>query len=107
MSELSKLEEQIMLSIWKLKDNAYGTTIYENIVTLTGKDMAIGGIYFPLERLVKKGLLDAKKGIPTPERGGQSKRYYKITKLGFVGLKNTRELQNSFWENLPEFDNNF
>jgi len=74
MSELTKFEEQILLSVWSLGEKAYGISIYDHIRRITGKKLAIGGIYFPLERLVEKGLLKARKGDPTPVRGGQSKR---------------------------------
>ena len=102
MSELTKFEEQILLSVWKLGEDAYGITIYEYIKEKTGKNLAIGGIYFPLERLVKKRYLDAVKGEPTPIRGGQSKRYYRLTKRGIEALLSSKKTQDSFWENLPD-----
>ena len=68
MSELTKFEEQILLSVWKLQEEAYGVTIYENIIKLTKRKLAIGGIYFPLERLVKKGYLNAIMGEPTESK---------------------------------------
>ena len=102
MKELTKFEEQILLSVWKLQDNAYGTTIYNHIIKTTGKDLAIGGIYFPLERLVKKGYLEAVQGEPTPVRGGQSKRYYKLTGEGLSLLIESRETQEAFWKGLPD-----
>ena len=61
MSDLTKFEEQILLSVWKLQDEAYGISIYNHIRNITNKDQAIGGIYFPLERLVKKGLLERRQ----------------------------------------------
>ena len=102
MPELTKFEEQILLSVWKLGEDAYGISIYEYIKKKTGKNLAIGGIYFPLERLVKKRYLDAIKGEPTPIRGGQSKRYYRLTKRGIEALLNSKKTQDSFWENLPD-----
>ena len=102
MAELTKLEEQILLSVWKLGENAYGLTIYQNIVEITGKKIAIGGIYYPLERLVKKRFLNAYKGEPTAERGGQAKRYYRLTKYGYDALMMERQAQDAFWKGLPE-----
>jgi len=101
MAEITRLEEQIMLSVWKLEGEAYGISIYQYIKEITKKNMAIGGIYFPLERLVKKGFLEAHKGEPTPVRGGQSKRYYRVTELGKEELINTRATQEAFWKGLP------
>ncbi len=104
MKELSKFEEQILLSVWKLQNEAYGVSIFEHITKLTNKDLAIGGVYFPLERLVKKGFLSAEKGSPTPTRGGQSKRFYKLTKIGMNELIKSRITQEKFWEDLPNSD---
>jgi len=104
MSDLTRLEEQIMLSVWKLNRNAYGLTIHQHIRKLTRREMAISGIYFPLERLVKKRLLDAYQGKPTAVRGGQSKRYYRLTKRGLEQLLKALEIQQSFWKDLPDLD---
>lgn len=100
MPELTRFEEQIMLSIWKLQEDAYGIAIYQNIRDITNKNLAIGGIYFPLERLVKKGFLEAHKGEPTPVRGGQSKRFYRLTELGKEVLLSTRKTQEAFWKGI-------
>ena len=102
MSELTKFEEQILLSVWNLQDQAYGISIYNHIRKITKKKMAIGGIYFPLERLVEKGFLNARRGEPTPVRGGQSKRYYALTKRGYKKLLEDREIQEAFWKGLPK-----
>ncbi len=104
MSELTRFEEQILLSVWKLENNAYGSTIYNHIRKLTQKDLAIGGIYFPLERLVKKKFLDSYQGEPTAVRGGQSKRYYRLTKTGLKELLKALETQQAFWKDLPDLD---
>lgn len=102
MAGLTKLEEQILLSVWRLGDNAYGLTIYQHILDITGKKMAIGGIYYPLERLVKKRFLNAYKGEPTAIRGGQAKRYYRLTKYGRDALMEERKAQDAFWKGLPD-----
>ncbi|MFC1725195.1 PadR family transcriptional regulator [candidate division KSB1 bacterium] len=104
MTEITKFEEQILLSVWKLGENAYGISIYNYIKEMTGRKLAIGGIYFPLERLVKKRYLDAIKGEPTPIRGGQSKRYYSLTKRGVEALLKARETQTAFWKDLPDIE---
>jgi DNA-binding PadR family transcriptional regulator len=104
MSELTRFEEQILLSVWKLEYNAYGPTIYNHILKLSGKDLAIGGIYFPLERLVQKKLLKAYQGKPTAVRGGQSKRFYQLTKTGLKELLKALDIQQAFWKDLPDLD---
>lgn len=101
MPELTKLEEQILLSVWRLQGNAYGITIYENILRITKKKLAVGGIYFPLERLVKRGYLQAIKGDPSPVRGGQSKRFYQLTSFGVKELIKAKQSHDEFWKDLP------
>jgi DNA-binding PadR family transcriptional regulator len=104
MTELTRLEEQILLSIWKLNKKAYGLTIYDHIRKLTERDMAISGIYFPLERLVTRKYIEAIQAEPTPERGGQSKRYYRLTKAGLEKLLKTLDIHQAFWKDLPDLD---
>ncbi len=104
MSELTRFEEQILLSVWKLGNNAYGSTIYNHIRKLARKDLAIGGIYFPLERLVKKKFLEDSQGKPTAVRGGQSKRFYRLTKSGLKELLKALDTQQAFWQDLPDLE---
>jgi PadR family transcriptional regulator PadR len=101
ISELTKFEEQILLSVWNLQENAYGISIDNHIRRISGKKLAIGGIYFPLERLVEKGFLKARQGEPTPVRGGQSKRFYTLTKQGYRELLESRKTHEAFWKDLP------
>jgi PadR family transcriptional regulator PadR len=102
MDILTKLEELILLSVWRIGDNAYGTTVYKYIVRVTGKKISLGGVYFPLDRLTKKGYLSAYTGDPTPERKGLSKRYYRVTKKGFKALKDIKRVNEIMWAGFPD-----
>lgn len=98
MAMLSKLEELVLISVLKLRTEAYGTSIYAHIVGLTGREMTVSNVYFPLERLVRKGFLLAVQGEPTPRRGGMAKRYYRITKSGLTALQENRALNLAAWQ---------
>ncbi len=102
MEFLTKLEELILLSVWQLGDNAYGTSIYKHIVRVTGKKVSLGGVYFPLDRLTKKGYLSAYIGAPTPERKGLSKRYYSVTKKGIKTLEDIKRVNEIMWAGFPD-----
>ncbi len=104
MELLTKLEELVLLAVLKLKSNAYGITIYRHVQEVTDKKMSVGSVYFPLERLARKGLLVAYKGEPTPKRGGMSKKYYKLTESGFAVLKETKKLNETIWQSFSEND---
>ena len=98
MNMLTKLEELILLSVWKLGENAYGTTIFKLIRDVTGKKLSLGGVYFPLDRLVKNGYLGAFKGEATEERRGLSKRYYELTDKGLEALNDLRRVNEIMWK---------
>jgi len=99
-AELTRLEEQILLAVWRLGVEAYGIAVYDHINRITGKNLAVGGIYYPLERLVKQGYLRAEQGEPTPVRGGKSKRYYRLTELGVEEMIKARKVHEAFWEGI-------
>jgi DNA-binding PadR family transcriptional regulator len=100
MEVLSKTEELILLSVWRLGSKAYGVTIRNHMIEATGKKFSIGGIYVPLDRLVRKGFLATFQGEPTPERGGMSKRFYQITKKGMTTLNESKKVYDSMWSDI-------
>jgi DNA-binding PadR family transcriptional regulator len=102
MDMLTKLEELVLIAVLKLKDKAYGISVYNAIADLTGKDVSLSSVYFPLERLVRKGYLRTLKGESTPRRGGMSKRYYRVTKSGIKALQENRSLQETAWKTVSE-----
>lgn len=102
MKILTRAEELIMLSIWRLHEDAYCVPILEQAQKHSGKDWTLSGIYIPLGRLERKGFVESYLGDPTPERGGKRKRYYRITKSGFAALKAVRHVEKSMWDGLSE-----
>ena len=102
MKLLTRIEELILFSIWKLKEDAYCIPIHEQIVKLTGEDILLGSIYMPLDRLVKRGYLDSVLSGSTPERGGRHKRIYHLTPEGEKALFKVRELHSHMWDGVPD-----
>jgi len=102
MKYLSRPEELILLTVWKLKDQAYGVKIRKYVQKMTRKYWSIGSIYVPLDRLENKGYLDSFMGEATAERGGKSKRYYRITQEGMDQLEALQEIHKRFWQDLPD-----
>lgn len=97
---LGEFEQFLLLSILKLGDNAYGSTIRQLLAETIQRDVTIGALYTTLERLEKKGLLDSKMGEVTPERGGRAKKYFKVTAKGLQALKRSKQALMSMWENV-------
>jgi DNA-binding PadR family transcriptional regulator len=102
MKTLSRADELVLLSVWRLGENAYGVTIRKHIIQITKHDWSVGAVYDSLERLSEWGYLSTYQADPTPERGGRSKRYYRITKDGVSVLEHTRQVNEEMWNGLPE-----
>ncbi len=98
MELLTKLEELVLIAVLKLKDSAYSVSIYNFVNEITGKEVSVSSVYFPLERLVRKGFLQSAQGKPTPKRGGMSKRYYRLTRAGIAALEDNRSLNQAAWK---------
>ncbi len=98
MKLISRIDELILIAIWKLGENAYGMAIREEIIRATGMNWLLGAIYGPLARLHRQGLVTSVKGEPTPERGGRAKVYYDLTPAGKAALKTIREVSAEMWK---------
>lgn len=102
MSFITRTEEFLLLTVGKCGDEASGMQIRKAMEQLTGRSYSIGGIYVPLDRLVRKGLLHAKECGPSPERGGRRKRVYEVTGKGIKALQEVRRIEEQVWSNLPD-----
>jgi PadR family transcriptional regulator, regulatory protein PadR len=81
-NSLGEFEQVVLLAILRLGDSAYGVSIRTEIESCVNRKTSPGALYTTLERLEQKGLVRARSGEPTPERGGRAKRFYKVTKDG-------------------------
>ncbi len=102
MKFLSRQEEMVLLSIMKLRENAYGVPIREHVSLTTGKTWSLGAVYDILDRLTRKGLVKTTTSAPVKARGGKSKRYYAVTRHGHEALEEARLLQERIWSGLVE-----
>jgi PadR family transcriptional regulator PadR len=84
----------------RLGDEAYGVPIKQDIEQRTGRALTVGALYRTLDRLEEKGYVSSAFSDPTPERGGRSKRYFRIKPLGLRTLRASREALTAMWEGL-------
>jgi PadR family transcriptional regulator len=66
----------------------------------TGRALTVGALYRTLDRLENKGCVSSTFGDPTPERGGRSKRYFKVRPLGLRTLRASRKALTAMWDGL-------
>jgi PadR family transcriptional regulator, regulatory protein PadR len=92
---LGEFEHIVVLALLRLGDQAYGVTVRQEIESRIEREVSIGAIYATLDRLEAKGYVKSHLGDPTPERGGRSKRYFKVSARGVTAVNRThRAIQN-------------
>jgi DNA-binding PadR family transcriptional regulator len=91
----------VLLAVLRLGDEAYGVPISKELLSLAGREVALGSIYAALDRIEQKGCVTSSLGDPTPERGGRAKRYFRVTPAGVRALRTTRTALTNLWTGLP------
>lgn len=103
MKELTKTEEIILLTIWRLAEGAYGVKIRQHVSKVIGKDFTYGNLYSVLDQLTKKKYVEKILGEPTPERRGRRKIYYVLSADGLAALKAAREMNELLWSGVSKY----
>src|ERR1700724_2423025 len=97
---LGEFEHIIVLALLRLEDQAYGVTVRQEIEFRTERDVSIGAVYATLARLETKGYVKSHRGDPTPERGGRSKRFFRVTAKGLAAVNRTQHALQSMTDGL-------
>jgi PadR family transcriptional regulator PadR len=99
---LSRAEEILLLAVYKLRGDAYGVTIREQVYKDIGRHWSFGVIYKTLKKMKTKGYVKKISGDPIAERGGRSKFYYEPTPKGISALENIQNVNSSLWKGIKE-----
>ena len=97
---LGELEQQLLLIVLRLGDDAYANPIRDMLASAAGRALARGALYTALERLEVKGCLRSTLGDPLPERGGRPRRYFTVTAAGLRALRQSRRVWLGLWKGL-------
>lgn len=85
---IGQFEQLVLTAIVRCGRNAYSVSIHEAVGQLSApKTVALGAVYSTLDRLEDKGLISSWLSDPTPERGGRSKRCYRLEQNGERALR--------------------
>ena len=103
MKDLTKIEEILLLAIWKLQDEAYGVKIRKHVSECIGRDFTYGNLYSALHQLTVKKYVSKGLGGSTPERRGRPKIHYALTPVGLIALKAAREMHDKLWSGIPPY----
>lgn len=90
MDDLGKFELPVLTAVARLRGNAYGVSVMDEVAKREGRQVSYGAVHVTLDRLIEKGFLTSKMGEPTPERGGRRKRYYELSGKGEKALAEAR-----------------
>ena len=95
---LGELEQQILLVVLRLGEEAYANPIGEMLASAAERRVGRGALYTALERLEVKGLLRSTMGEPLRERGGRARRYFTVTAAGRRALAHSRRVLLGLWD---------
>jgi len=85
---LGQFEQVVLTAVLALNDNAYGVTIHAKVEELSRpRKVTRGAVYATLDRMEDKGLIASWLSEPTRERGGRSRRHYRLEKWGQQALR--------------------
>lgn len=98
-----QFEQLVLTAILTLGEQAYGITIHRKVQVLAKpRSATLGAVYVTLDRLEDKGFVSSWLSEPTPERGGRSKRYYRVEKTGERALRESTATARRIWDALSE-----
>ena len=102
---LTRIEEVVLTAVAGVAGQASGMSIFDECLKLTGdRYVAIGSIYTILDRLEKKGLVEAWFGEEGDPLCPSRKRCFRITEAGIRAVRESADLSRSLrlaWNSIP------
>jgi len=87
-SPLGQFEQIVLTAVLSLGENAYGVTVHAKAQALSRpRKVSLGAVYATLDLLEDKRLISSWLSEPTRERGGRSRRHYRLEKSGEQALR--------------------
>jgi DNA-binding PadR family transcriptional regulator len=99
---IGPFEQLVLTAILALGDEAYGLAIHERVGVLANKTVRQSAIYMTLERMEEKEYIESWETAGTPERGGRSRRCYKLRALGEQVLHDSAETAKRVYETVNQ-----
>lgn len=99
---LSRREEQVLLAIWNLGDDAYMLSITNYLNEKTAMKWTIGSVQKPMLQLERKQYIKTEMGASTAKRGGRRKKMCQISPDGIAALKALKSEQEILWQDFMQ-----
>lgn len=101
-TNIGEFEELVLLAVGILGDDAYSISVANEIHKVTNRKVVFTVVHAALIRLEQKGLLESKLGGATSERGGRSKRFFRISAAGKKSLLKAKAQRDQMWDMVPK-----
>lgn len=98
---LGEFEHLVMLAILRLGDGAYGVPIMEELEARSGRSVTHAAGYATLKRLEEKGFISSTRTLPSANRRGRPRRYFKVEEEGLRRIRESRAALMNMWDGLP------
>jgi PadR family transcriptional regulator len=99
---LGELEQQVLLAVLRLGENAYSASIVTELERRTGREVAPAAVYIALRRLEENGVASSRMRPPLEDPGGRPRRYFSVQPAGVALLRESRRRLVSLWEGLDK-----
>jgi DNA-binding PadR family transcriptional regulator len=97
---LGEFEQQVLLVVLRLDDDAFGPAIAGELERRAGRRVSRGALYTTFDRLEDKGLLRWRTVPGTEARDGLPRRLYAVSAAGVAALRAAREVVRNLWDGL-------
>jgi DNA-binding PadR family transcriptional regulator len=97
---LGEFEQQVLLVILRLGDEAFGPDIGRELERRAGRRVSRGALYTTFDRLEDKGLIRWRTIPGTAARDGLPRRLYAATVAGTSALRAARDIVRKLWDGL-------
>ena len=100
-TDLTPLELLTLVAVARLGETAYAVPIRAEIRRVADRTASIAAIYGALDQLERAGLLTPWLSEPRAERGGRSRRQYRLTVMGRERVRTERDRALRMWQSVP------
>ena len=97
---LGELEQQVLLAVVRLGEEAYSASIVRELEERTGREVAPAAVYIALRRLEENGVASSEMRAPRDDEGGRARRYFTVEPEGLALLRESRRRLVSLWEGI-------
>ncbi|MEQ9401590.1 MAG: PadR family transcriptional regulator [Longimicrobiales bacterium] len=94
---LGELQQLTMLAVARLRSEAYGAAIQDELAEVADRQVSVPTVYVTLVRLEEQGLVRSRDEPPPEGRGGRARRVFELTPVGWDALHEARASADRMW----------